>query len=47
MFRNRLDNMIDMRHGLVRLTKLIDWKRFDEAFGDFTPRRDDPGCRRG
>jgi IS5 family transposase len=32
MFRNRLDNMIDMRHELVRLAKLIDWKRFDEAF---------------
>ena len=33
MFRNRLDNMIDMRHELVRLAGLIDWKRFDEAFG--------------
>src|ERR1035441_7253930 len=31
MFRNRLDNMIDMRHELVRLAGLIDWKRFDEA----------------
>jgi IS5 family transposase len=33
MFRNRLDNMIDMRHELVRLAGLMDWKRFDEAFG--------------
>jgi IS5 family transposase len=33
MFRSRLDNMIDMRHKLVRLARLIDWKRFDEAFG--------------
>jgi hypothetical protein len=31
MFRNRLDNMIDMRHELVRLAGLIDWKRFDES----------------
>lgn len=29
----RLDNMIDLRHELVRLAKLIDWKRFDDAFG--------------
>ena len=34
MFRNRLDNMNDMRHELVRLARLIDWKRFDAAFGD-------------
>jgi hypothetical protein len=32
-FRNLLDNMIDMRHELVRLAGLIDWKLFDEAFG--------------
>ncbi len=33
IFRMRLDNMIDPRHELVRLAKLIDWKRFDAAFG--------------
>jgi hypothetical protein len=33
MFRNRLDNMIDMRHEWVRLAELIDWKRIDQAFG--------------
>jgi transposase, IS5 family len=33
MFRNGLDNLIDKRHELVRLARLIDWKRFDEAFG--------------
>ena len=43
MFRNRLDNMIDMRHELVRLTKLIDWKRFDEAFGDLYAEKGRPG----
>ena len=25
-------NLVDMRHELVRLSGLIDWKRFDEAF---------------
>jgi hypothetical protein len=43
MFRNRLDNMIDMRHDLVRLTGLIDWKRFDEAFGDLYAEKGRPG----
>ena len=43
MFRNRLDNMIDMRHELVRLAGLIDWKRFDEAFGGLYAERGRPG----
>ena len=47
LFRNRLDNLVDMRHEFVRLSGLIDWKRFDEAFGEPTPRRAGPGCRRG
>ena len=34
LFRNRLDSLIDMRHEFVRLSGLIDWKRFDEAFGE-------------
>lgn len=33
MFRHRLDNMLDLRHPLARLAGLIDWQRFDEAFG--------------
>jgi hypothetical protein len=33
LFRNRLDNLIDMRHEFVRLSGLIDWRHFDEAFG--------------
>ena len=43
MFRNRLDNMIDMRHELVRLAGLIEWKRFDEAFGTLYAEKGRPG----
>lgn len=43
MFRNRLDNMIDMRHELVRLTGLIEWKRFEEAFGTLYAEKGRPG----
>ncbi len=43
MFRNRLENMIDMRHELVRLAELIDWKRFDDAFGGLYAEKGRPG----
>ncbi|MDB5392828.1 MAG: transposase, partial [Rhodospirillales bacterium] len=33
LFRSRLAAILDQRHELVRLAKLIDWKRFDDAFG--------------
>lgn len=33
LFRMRLEAMIDGRHELVRLAMLIDWKRFEDAFG--------------
>jgi IS5 family transposase len=33
LFRARLTNIINPRHELVRLAGLIDWPRFDEAFG--------------
>ena len=33
LFRARLDNMVDLRHPLVRLAKLIDWHRFEDVFG--------------
>lgn len=33
LFRARLDNLVDPRHPLVRLAKLIDWRRFEDAFG--------------
>jgi transposase, IS5 family len=32
LFRSRLDQMINMRHELVRLAGLIDWKFFDQQF---------------
>ena len=35
LFRERLDAIIDMRHGLVRLAGLIPWSDFDESFGKF------------
>jgi IS5 family transposase len=43
LFRNRLDNLVDMRHELVRLSGLIDWKRFDEAFGELYAEKGRPG----
>ena len=33
MFRNRLENLIDQRHELVRLAALIDWEEFDRQWG--------------
>jgi IS5 family transposase len=35
LFRERLDAIIDMRHGLVRLAGSIPWSSFDESFGKF------------
>ena len=35
LFRMLLVNIIDQKHELVRLAGLIDWARFDEAFGVF------------
>jgi len=32
LFRSRLDQMINMRHELVRLGGLIDWSFFDQRF---------------
>lgn len=33
LFRSRLENIIDQRHPLVRLARLIDWRVFEERFG--------------
>ncbi len=33
LFRARLENLVDLRHPLVRLAKLIDWSRFEAEFG--------------
>jgi transposase, IS5 family len=35
LFRERLDSIINLDHGLVRLGALIPWDRFDRAFGGF------------
>ena len=34
LFRNRLENLIDTRHELVKLAGLIDWERFDRQWGE-------------
>lgn len=34
-FRERLDAIINPRHPLARLSELMTWSRFDEAFGGF------------
>ena len=33
LFRTRLENLVDRRHALARLAGLIDWGRFEAAFG--------------
>lgn len=30
LFKNRLEDMIDTKHKLVALSKLIDWQSFDQ-----------------
>lgn len=37
LFKNRLDNMIDTQHKLVKLSKLIDWQNFDNDWGPLFP----------
>jgi len=32
LFRQRLDNIIDMRHELVKLTEIIDWSSLSDEF---------------
>src|SRR3546814_11507544 len=43
LFRNRLEAMIDMDHPLVKLAGLVDWSRFDVAFGRFYTQKGRPG----
>ena len=33
LFRHRLENLIDPRHELVKLSELIDWDHFDQQWG--------------
>ncbi len=34
LFRHRLENLIDPRHELVKLSELIDWDHFDQQWGE-------------
>jgi len=51
LFRSRLDQIIDMKHALVKLGQAIDWHFLEERFGAVYT--DTPGqppsrhCRRG
>jgi len=42
LFRMQLTNMIDMAHPLVKLAGLIDWSRFDGAYGKFYTQKGRP-----
>ena len=37
LFRNRLDNQLNMNHELVRLSALIYWSIFHDRFGTLYP----------
>ena len=43
LFRSRLEAIIDARHPLVQLAGLIDWARFDAAFGSLYAETGRPG----
>jgi IS5 family transposase len=44
LFRNSLEAIIDPEHELIRLAALIDWGRFDDAFGaHYHDRKGRPG----
>ena len=48
LFRSRLDQIIDMKHALVKLGQAIDWRFLEERFGRCTPTsRASRHCRRG
>ena len=43
LFRSRLENIIDLRHELVRLGAAIDWRFFDDAYEAFYSEEGRPG----
>ncbi len=43
LFRSRLENIIDLRHELVRLAAAIEWRFFDDAFDTFYSEDGQPG----
>ena len=34
LFRSELANMIDSQHSLVKLAKIVNWEKLEEAFGE-------------
>ena len=40
LLRPRLVDMIDMRHELVKLSKLIDWEWFEREWAEFFPSKE-------
>src|SRR5580692_6222593 len=42
LFRSRLDRIIDLTHGLVKLSRAIDWRFLEAQFGSVYS--DGPGC---
>jgi len=43
LFRNRLSNILDQRHALLRLAGLIDWSRFEQEYGALYAEQGRPG----
>ncbi len=43
LFRSRLENIIDLRHELVRLGERIEWAFFDQAYEAFYSEQGRPG----
>ena len=42
LFRSRLDQIIDLSHALVKLSRAIDWRFLEAQFGSVYS--DGPGC---
>jgi IS5 family transposase len=43
LFRNRLSNILDQRHALLRLAGLINWSRFEQEYGALYAEHGRPG----
>jgi IS5 family transposase len=43
LFRNRLSNILDQRHALLRLAGLINWSRFEQEYGALYAEQGRPG----
>ncbi|MGD9949404.1 MAG: hypothetical protein AB7U29_13140 [Desulfobulbus sp.] len=44
MFRNRLENILNRRHELYRLSGIIKWEMFEQEFGKLYAEEGRPGC---